>query len=461
LNRKLKRLASGVVALAIVGVAPLLNALPAAAATLAGAATVKTAGGAADLNAGDANDTWTLRLPAGAACAADGNNGGRWHTYMIPGSQNPATDLAFNGTGAVVGASTGTSGSGTFKNNLYSTGGVPVRGQAPNLGDAAVINIPNMNYTVWTAGQIPSGEYNIGIACIDLDLGSAIDNFWNRKITVTYPGGDAAGAQIGWVVGTVPPSPTAVSAASGNQQCVVTFTAGASDPVATYIATANPGGFTATGAGSPLTIAGLTNNTTYNDITVTATNSVGTSAASTPAASCTPAATSRTNVTGVAAPSPAPGVDSTTVSWTLPASNSPAATPTGYDVVVTGPTASTSNVAHPGTSQSLTGLVSGPYTVTVTAKYADNPTSGSPPASATFTIAPAKVVYQQILANRPVGALVLTQICGSTGGFAADSTAAFGFPGGHANFPAANSSTVATPAGGDGGWQAAAIPIPD
>lgn len=77
---------------------------------------------------------------------------------------------------------------------------------------------------------------------------------------------------------TVPGAPTEVTAKAAIGSATVSFNPPASDggsPITSYIVTSNPGGITASGPHSPITVKGLTNGTAYT-FTVQAINKIGT-----------------------------------------------------------------------------------------------------------------------------------------------------------------------------------------
>ena len=85
-----------------------------------------------------------------------------------------------------------------------------------------------------------------------------------RNITGSGP---ASGTATVTPAPIVPPgAPTIGSASPGNTQAIIAFTPPASNggsAITGYTATCNPGAVSATAAGSPVTVTGLTNNTTY------------------------------------------------------------------------------------------------------------------------------------------------------------------------------------------------------
>ena len=426
-----------------------LKALIGGAAALAVAASVLPVGSAAALPpgtpaagtvtlspaSGTGTTAFTVVPPAGAVCPGDNTNGYLFHSFIIPLGQDPA-DMTFTPSGTP-------NNKPAFSNNLANSIGTRSRNIAPGLGDGLVIAIANQTFSnAPLFGSLTPGAYTVGIACTQPDAVTTVVNtmrFWSTDITIT---GTVAGGNLTYATGVAPAAPTLTAADGGNQTCSAVFTPGAGGATS-YTATANPGGITATGTASPITIPGLTNGTAYT-VSVTATNAVGTSAASN-TLPCTPVNGPRTNVTALTATPGAPGSGIINLAWTAPAANSPAATPVSYEIAWTGTASGAASVPFGTDVYSVTGLANGNYTFTVTATYADAPTAGTPAASVSATSSPSSVIIQDIDTVRPVGALVLTQVCSSHAAFPADATASLGFPSGVPAVTALNPSTVGAP----------------
>ncbi len=169
-----------------------------------------------------------------------------------------------------------------------------------------------------------------------------------------------------------PGVPTAVSAEAGNNEATVSFAAPVPDGSAgilSYTVTVSPGGATAAGYASPLTVTGLTNGNSYT-FTVTATNAIGTGTSSSASGSVTPLATLPGRPTNTKAAFNTGASGAISVSFSAPANNGGTAI-TNYEVtaqVADGSTVETVTTTGASSPISVTGLTNArPYIFTVRA----------------------------------------------------------------------------------------------
>jgi hypothetical protein len=113
-----------------------------------------------------------------------------------------------------------------------------------------------------------------------------------RAVNSANPGNSAGTTSVSVTAVTAPGAPTTVTAtATGQTTASVSFTAPTSNggsTITTYTVTSSPGGFTASGSSSPITVSGLNSGTTYT-FTVVANNGAINSVASAPSTSITTA----------------------------------------------------------------------------------------------------------------------------------------------------------------------------
>jgi len=187
-------------------VLPLLHfaALPATAegaqAGVAGVASPPSKGGSG-LSTGGSSTAFQLKLPSGSACTADSAHGSyRVQSYMVPGTDDPAT-LTFRSQGPV----------GAGRRPLYDIqtsayANAQTANAEPEGGPGLIVNVPLFSFAVFTPRDVTPGSYNLGIACTH---NGQVDRFWNARMTMSRNDSDQP-AGLTWKVegGAEAPSST-------------------------------------------------------------------------------------------------------------------------------------------------------------------------------------------------------------------------------------------------------------
>jgi len=172
------------------------------------------------------------------------------------------------------------------------------------------------------------------------------------------------------------------SRAYNNGAATVTFTAPSYNgglPVTSYTVTSSPGGFTASGASSPLTVTGLASNTAYT-FTITATNGIGTSAASSASNSITATTVPQAPTIGTAT------ISTTTASVPFTAGATGGKAVSTYTATSSPGSITGTNSASPISVSGLTGGTS--YTFTVTATNANGTSAASASSNSVTAVTP-------------------------------------------------------------------------
>jgi hypothetical protein len=206
----------------------------------------------------------------------------------------------------------------------------------------------------------------------------------------------------------VPNAPTigtATNVGSGraynNGRADVTFTAPTFNgglPITSYTVTSSPGGFTGTGASSPITVTGLQSSTSYT-FTVTATNARGTGPASAASNSITATTVPQAPTIGTAAD----GGTGTTATVTYTAGATGGAAVSAY-TATSSPGSLTGTGASPIT---VSGLTTGTaYTFTVTATNANGTSTASAASNSVTPASPSS--FESIATITPSGTNTIT-----------------------------------------------------
>ncbi len=230
--------------------------------------------------------------PGGSQCTITGSSGNCDVTGLTNGTAHTFTATATNATGTSSASSVSTSvtpvlappGVPTISSVTGGDRQVSVTVAAGSGGTPAAITVTSNpgNLTCTVSGA--SGSCTVA----GLVNGTAYTFSASATNTAGTSQSSSPSASVTPLL-VAPGAPSVSAVVAGNQSATVTVAAGTGGSPATYLVTADPGGAqcTVTGATGSCVVADLDNGTSYT-FTATASNSAGTSNASSPSASITP-----------------------------------------------------------------------------------------------------------------------------------------------------------------------------
>ena len=226
--------------------------------------------------------TGSVSQSGGGTLIVNGLTNGTAYTFTVTATNSVGTSIASTVSNSVTPVTV--PNAPTITSVISGNGQVVVAFTAPADNGGATIT----GYTATSSpGGITGTVYQSGDGTIIVG-GLTNGTAYTFKVKATNSVGTSIASAVSNSVipATVPNSPTVTSVTSNNGQVIVAFTAPADNGGATitnYTATSSPGGITGTvfqsGDGT-ISVSGLNNGTVYT-FTVTATNAVGTSVAST------------------------------------------------------------------------------------------------------------------------------------------------------------------------------------
>ena len=290
---------------------------------------------------------------------------------------------------------TATNSAGTGPSSLSSNAVTPfgIPGAPTNVSATLISGQANVSFTPptsnggsgitgYTVTASPGGQTGTGYGSPITVTGLANGTSYTFTATATNAAGQGPASSPSNAIVPVgaPGAPTSAYATAGNGQATIAFSAPTSTggtSITGYTVTASPGGQTAPGSSSPITVSGLTNGTSYT-FTVTATNSVGTSSVSSTSNAVTPKGTPSAPTSTYATA----GNAQATVSFSTPSNNGGASI--SYYTLTASPGGQ--YITGYGSPMTITGLTNGTsYTFTVTAT---NSVGASPSSSASNAVTP-------------------------------------------------------------------------
>jgi len=340
----------------------------------------------------------------------------------------------------------------------------PSNGQVTVTFSVAVSNgSPITGYTVTASpsGGVDGNAGTTSLSHLVTGLTNGTPYTFTVKATNALGTGPASPPSNSATPATVPGPPTIGAATAGNASATVAFTVPSSNGgavITSYTASSAPGGITGTASTSPISVTGLTAGTAYT-FTVTASNLMGSGAASAATNSVTPTAATAPGApmigTAIA------GNTSATVSFLAPASNGGSAI-SSFTATSTPGSLTGSGAASPIVVAGLTNGTSYTFKVTATNAVGVGTASASsnsvtptavpgPPTIGTATVGNASATVS-FAAPFSTGASAITQytVTSSPGGLAMNGTTSPITVSGLTNGTAYTFTVTATNASGTG-----------
>jgi hypothetical protein len=207
------------------------------------------------LAGGGSATPFQLDLAGDAACPGDSAGGDyRVQSFMVPASAD-LDAMTFDAHGPVAVA-------GQFRQPLFDTTGSPYVDQLTDIAvppdvTGGISGVPSFDFGVFAPGDVPAGEYSIGLACTLGPAGpSQLKSFWRAPLTVTADAADAP-AGIAWTTPTPAAttrgdSTTRTTAPGGGSSTTTTTPGGratATTAPGSSTTTSTPDGFAFSGSG--------------------------------------------------------------------------------------------------------------------------------------------------------------------------------------------------------------------
>lgn len=239
-------------------------------------------GGSPDGGNGGAGKTTNSNGGAGSTLGGGGGGGNRTGSGGKVGGAGARGQVQLTYTVSIVAptiltadTNSVTATTATASSTITATGGVNATDRGFAYGTDSTLS--TVIATTTDPGTWSTGAYSASLTSLSCNT-----TYYLRAYAVNSAGTTTASIANFTTSACVPGAPTGVSAVAGNGQATVSFTApvdNGGSAILYYTASSSPSNIAGYGASSPITVTGLTNGTPYT-FTVTATNAVGTSTAS-------------------------------------------------------------------------------------------------------------------------------------------------------------------------------------